>query len=160
MAFYVNIIGFLFYLLKEILNLVTQPFCLFLVPLFWYSLCISGFTRYLIFMDSFSLYLLFWYSIYFSGFSWYLVLWYIILLSGSCWYLHFSYASHTSGFPWYFAFLYAIFDVWFSICFSFFTVLQILFYHHISVSMHIFSFLDLYTFFNLHNLSLHILLSN
>ena len=65
----------LFYLLKEILNLVTS-FLFFLVPLFSYSLCLSGFSRYLLLLYSncnigFSWYFLFWYSICSSGFPWY-----------------------------------------------------------------------------------------
>ena len=72
MAYCANIIGSLFYLQQEIVNPATS-FSLFLVPLFWYSLSISGFSLYLIFLYSIckaglSLYLLFWYSLCFNNF--------------------------------------------------------------------------------------------
>ena len=50
-AYNANIIRFLFCLLKEILILITS-FLLFLVPLFWYSLCLAGFSRFLLLLYS------------------------------------------------------------------------------------------------------------
>ena len=72
----------------------------------WYSLSISGFSSYLLLLNSncnagFSWYLLFWYSILFSGFFLYPAFWYFILFFGFFWYLAFWYFNLFSRFSWY-----------------------------------------------------------
>ena len=102
MAYGANIIRSLFYLLREIHNLVISLF-LFLTPLFWYSFCISGFSWHLLLIYSksnkgFSWYLLFWHSLCFPVFSLYLAFWCFALYYWFLWYLAFSYFILFSGF--------------------------------------------------------------
>ena len=110
-----------------------------------YHICKAGF----------SLHLLFWYSIFvfhdFLGTLLFDISFYFQDFLGIC---TFHKTVAIQNFPDNLHFLYAIFDVQFSTS-SFYTVLQIVFYHHISFSLTVFSFLNFHDilFFENSNLS-------